>query len=864
MSYGELLAKATRNGHILRRELSLDAGSMIVLHFDNAEDNIIWLWSALLSGLIPVFSTPLPLSTEQRINHLSHLDKLLQHPTYLTRLRLSNQFLERPYLKIETVESIHAWCIQRPDKAPLPELGNIDPSTAAMLMLTSGSTGHAKAVVLTHKQILASHSGKLKSCGGTDAHKSVLNWIGFDHVAAMEGHLLAIASCGSQVHVQASDVVGNPLYFLRLMERHKITRTMAPNFFLDKLDRYLEDTAPLDLDLGAWRIFISGGEAVITDTVLSLQRCLETYGASSNLVFPAFGMTETFAGCTFNLESNEESPLPNHRRFASIGKCIPGMEIRITTPDHVASIGEEGNVEIRGTNVFSEYFNNTEATSAAFTEDGFFITGDIGFIDGKGNPYLVGRAKETILINSVHHYPDVIENSIEHDRIDGVTPGFTRALDHRKDQAATEQVCIAFLPCYESDNISAAVKPLDEVILQKSSLGKISRLKIKQIIQKTEQVDRQRVYEQSIQEHTRASRIAPRNSMEAALHHVASKCLGIPTTDFGVESPLFDLGVTSIELLQMRRHMEMALGITIQTGTILQNTTIHSLAQALDPSHDDNAYDPVVTLQPRGKGIPLWLVHPGVGDVLVFLELAKQMDRPVYALRAKGFRGEGYFATVPEAAGTYFGAIKAKQPEGPYALAGYCYGAMLAFETSKLLEANGDGVRFLGSFDLPPHIKWRMRQLDWVTCLTHLAFFLDLVTEEFSHEIIPHLRQGTREDALRHLIEASKDARWADLALTSESLGSWATLAHELHVIAVDYEPEGSVQCIDIFYAEPLRICAATKSEWVSGPLMEWNSFSRKDVGLHDCPGGHYTMLSGEFVEGFANILKGVLTTRKL
>jgi len=68
-------------------------------------------------------------------------------------------------------------------------------------------------------------------------------------------------------------------------------------------------------------------------------------------------------------------------------------------------------------------------------------------------------------------------------------------------------------------------------------------------------------------------------------------------------------------------------------------------------------------------------------------------------------------------------------------MAGYSYGSMLAFETAKVLERNGDEVRFLGVFSLPPHIKFRMRQLDWKECISNLAYFLDFVTEQRAHEL---------------------------------------------------------------------------------------------------------------------------------
>jgi surfactin synthase thioesterase subunit len=114
------------------------------------------------------------------------------------------------------------------------------------------------------------------------------------------------------------------------------------------------------------------------------------------------------------------------------------------------------------------------------------------------------------------------------------------------------------------------------------------------------------------------------------------------------------------------------------------------------------SYDPVVVFSAGGSKTPLWLVHPGIGEVLVFVGLAQHLasdDRPVYAFRAKGFEpGQERFKSISETVDTYIAAIRQRQPQGLYAIAGYSYGAMLAFEMTKKLEAaDGEHGRVLGA-----------------------------------------------------------------------------------------------------------------------------------------------------------------------
>lgn len=122
---------------------------------------------------------------------------------------------------------------------------------------------------------------------------------------------------------------------------------------------------------------------------------------------------------------------------------------------------------------------------------------------------------------------------------------------------------------------------------------------------------------------------------------------------------------------------------------------------------------------------------------------------------------------------TYVDAIRGRQPQGPYALAGYSYGSMLAFEMAKVLESeDGPGaVAFLGIFNLPPHIKTRMRYLNWNMCFWHLAFFLGLTTEEVADA---YEEDGFRDvspmEALETVLRIADLARLADLGLSSAEI----------------------------------------------------------------------------------------------
>jgi thioesterase domain-containing protein len=318
--------------------------------------------------------------------------------------------------------------------------------------------------------------------------------------------------------------------------------------------------------------------------------------------------------------------------------------------------------------------------------------------------------------------------------------------------------------------------------------------------------------------------------------------------------------------------------------TLLTNSTIRELASALvtrgspastrsvavpKTSEEANAaYQPVVKLREKGTKTPMWFFHPGVGEVLVFLNLAKFLDdRPVYALRARGFeKHETFFSSIHEAVHIYYRAIKTVQPNGPYALSGYSYGAMLAFETAKLLEQDHTTpqVQFLASFNLPPHIAFRMQQLDWVECALHLAYFLGLLPERRAADMSAELRTLPRATVLGHLLAAAAPGRMEELSLTPSRFAHWADLAHAMQSMARAYEPCGRVPALDVFYCEPLAAVARDKRQWLDEHLQAWADFCLEQPRYHDVRGRHYTMIDQTHVIGFQRVLRDALRDRGL
>ena len=419
----------------------------ILLHFDSHLENLQWYWATILAGLLPTISTPLSNDSQQRRQHVLHLKKLLKVPLLLTSKRVLARYPELLELNCKVVDNLKSATGRNNPSATMPAP---DPQQPMTLMLTSGSTGNSKAVPLTFKQMLCSVRGKSESLGAT-SESVFLNWIGLDHVAdLMEIHLQALNLSARQIHVQADELLADPLLFLHLIDRHRVTHTFAPNFFLALLEKSLASSTPenmvFTLDLSCLKAIVSGGESNVVKTANDLTSRLISLGAKGQVIYLGYGLTEASAALTYGLLDPDYKKRENHE-FATIGTPIRGARVRIRTDSgqgRCADLYEIGSLELPGDVVFSSYYNDPEATRKAFTPDGWFITGDRGYLDAAGNTNLSGRAKEVIVINGAKFSPQDIENAFEKAEIPKLLSSYVAAFPHRTPGSDTEGYCIVY------------------------------------------------------------------------------------------------------------------------------------------------------------------------------------------------------------------------------------------------------------------------------------------------------------------------------------------------------------------------------------------------------------------------------------
>ena len=265
------------------------------------------------------------------------------------------------------------------------------PNDLAAILYTSATTGRSKGAMLTHRA-LASNAQTLKDTWRFSADDVLIHALPIFHThglfVATNITLMAGSSSIFMCKFDADEVLGY---------MPKATVLMGvPTFYLRLLEAEGLNEASANM-----RLFVSGSAPLLADTH---DRWRDVTG---HAILERYGMTET--------NMNTSNPYKGDRWAGTVGFPLPGVELIVTDPATGAPLpqGETGMLEVRGPNVFAGYWKMPEKTAEELRDTGFFITGDLGRIDGDGYVHIVGRQKDLIISGGYNIYPKEIELLID-------------------------------------------------------------------------------------------------------------------------------------------------------------------------------------------------------------------------------------------------------------------------------------------------------------------------------------------------------------------------------------------------------------------------------------------------------------------
>jgi malonyl-CoA/methylmalonyl-CoA synthetase len=263
----------------------------------------------------------------------------------------------------------------------------------AAILYTSGTTGRSKGAMLTHGNLL-SNALVLKDYWGWQPGDVLIHALPIFHV-----HGLFVALHGALINgskmiwlsafdpklvlqklPQATVFMGVPTLYVRLLAEPGLTRDACRNM----------------------RLFVAGSAPLLIETFTDWQQ------RTGHTILERYGMSETAM-----LTSNPYRAQDGERRGGTVGFALPGVGLRVRGDDgRNLATGEIGGIEVKGPNVFKGYWRMPEKTKEEFTADGWFKTGDVGKIDGRGYVTIVGRSKDLIISGGYNVYPAEIEGYI--------------------------------------------------------------------------------------------------------------------------------------------------------------------------------------------------------------------------------------------------------------------------------------------------------------------------------------------------------------------------------------------------------------------------------------------------------------------
>ena len=384
-SYDSFLRQSARFANVIE-QLGLVVGDRLAAQIEKSADGLALYAACIQSGVIF-----LPLNTAYTPSEISYFvgdsgAKLLVADQNFDLGDVASEhgaLLER--LNGDSSGSFCDLARNASDQFETAERGRDD---LAAFLYTSGTTGRSKGAMLTHNNLLSNAETLFEEWrfSGDDVLLHALPifhthglFVATNTILLAKAKMIFLPKFSTDAVIEmlpkATTMMGVPTFYTRLLDDPRLTSDLTRQM----------------------RLFISGSAPLLAETHVQFER------RTGHQILERYGMTET--------NMNTSNPYYGKRRAGTVGKPLPGIDIKITNPNTGETLadGNIGQIEVRGPNVFAGYWKMPEKTQEELREDGFFITGDLGRVDELGYLQIVGRNKDLIISGGYNIYPKEIE-----------------------------------------------------------------------------------------------------------------------------------------------------------------------------------------------------------------------------------------------------------------------------------------------------------------------------------------------------------------------------------------------------------------------------------------------------------------------
>lgn len=509
--YAELAADARRHARHFIAE-GVAPGDRIAMIAETGPGFAAAFFGAVYAGALPV---PLPLPTSFG-GREAYVDQIRVQLTSCDPLMLLSPPGLHDIVKDAATGlcAAHDWDVWFAGDAPDVALPTAQPTDIAYLQYSSGSTRFPHGVAVTHEALLANLAAHAFCTHAAEGDR-VVSWLPWYHDMGLVGCMLAPLSNQISVdYLATEDFARRPLSWLTLISRNpNNTLSYSPTFGYDICARRISPSIPVAerYDLSRWRVAGNGADMIRPEVMQAFVDTFAPAGFKASAFLPSYGLAEatlavsimpvgegiqcdliderTLSGAT---EPRADHRLPTrYRAIVNCGKAVPGLTIEVRDENgKVLGDRKIGRVFVKGLGIMAGYFRDPEATAAAL-KDGWLDTGDMAYMKD-GSIYIVGRAKDMIIINGKNHWPQDIEWAIE--QLPGFKSGDIAAFSITTPSG--EEAPAVLVQCRTSDNderiklreairtkvkaitgMSCVVELVPPRTLPRTSSGKLSRSK---------------------------------------------------------------------------------------------------------------------------------------------------------------------------------------------------------------------------------------------------------------------------------------------------------------------------------------------------------------------------------------------------
>ena len=842
LTFRELNDRANFLAEVLMKK-GLKPGTMAGLCMDRSLDMMVSIYAILKAG-----GAYVPVDPRNPVDRIRLILEDADCPILVTHSEVKDRLPSFPgeVIFADTLMAGNAYPGKR-------DVKNVEvPLTAqhpAYVIYTSGSTGTPKGVAIRHENAVNTlfAINRILKMDETDTVFSVSS-MSFD--MSIPDYFLTLLT-GATLVLAGEETKKDGFALLEALEEHRPTVMQAT------------PTTWKILLMAGWKgdpnlRAIAGGEGFSKELAAEMMHCCQQ-------VWNGYGPTETTIYATWQLITEEHlAACPGE--FAAIGSPIANTTMRILDRNgEPVPVGVPGELYIGGNGVATGYLKRPELNRAMFVMlDGkrFYRTGDLVRYLSGGEIEFLGRIDTQVKIRGYRVELGEIEETMK------LFPGIANAaVTIRSDSKGVERL-IGYFTTTEAghtlkeDGLKTFLRSklpgymVPSVFVQLVEMPMNTSLKI----------DRKALPKPDFSSLSSGSYEAPKTPGEKLLAKLWEDLLGVEKVS--VNDDFFELGGHSLAAVQMMTQVKQSTGVKLPLTALFQHSTVQKLAIQLNGFHMNNENLPrtnqvidsrhfvsLIPIREVGSKPPLYLVHGGGLHVLFYQNLVKYLDadQPIYALQARGLNGDvPPLDRIEDMAAHYIREMRVLNPDGPYCLAGYSLGGLIAWEMAKQLLEMGKEVPMLSLFDAVAKYEWAGEGTSgkWMKKLRKTGYNLSLMLKD------PAAAIGYKSNVLKmqfqHLKGKMRTAYRNNQ--TNEIEEGYLPFGKEVY--------EKSMEAYEKYELKPLDIQvdlfkAKEQMFYLHDPVYYgWDQFALRGVKVHEIDGNHLTLFDDPHGKQVAEVMK--------